>query len=130
MSINESERFIMLVGLRKGLGDEVADILMQHLPPSGWSDVARQSDINRLESRMDRLESRMDRLELSFYRLEERVGKVENQLIKVEAAVESLQGSVKQLDSRVDSVVYGLWALGGLMATGFFGLFAVIITKF
>ncbi len=81
MAITEGQRFDMQVGLRKAMGDQVANILMEHLPPAGWSDVARQSDIDRLER-------------------------------------------------RVDSVVYGLWALGGLMATGFFGLFAVIITKF
>ena len=81
MAITEGQRFDMQVGLRKAMGDQVANILMEHLPPAGWSDVARQSDIDRLER-------------------------------------------------RVDSVVYGLWALGGLMTTGFFGLFAVIITKF
>ena len=81
MAITEGQRFDMQVGLRKAMGDQVANILMEHLPPAGWSDVARQSDIDRLER-------------------------------------------------RVDSVVYGLWALGGFMATGFFGLFAVIITKF
>jgi hypothetical protein len=27
------------------MGDEVANTMMEHLPPSGWSEVARQSDI-------------------------------------------------------------------------------------
>jgi hypothetical protein len=81
MAITEGQRFDMQVGLRKAMGDQVANILMEHLPPAGWSDVARQSDIGRLER-------------------------------------------------RVDSVVYGLWALGGLMTTGFFGVFAVLFTKF
>ena len=92
MTMSESRRFVMQIGLRKDLGDEVAEILLEHLPPSGWSDVARQSDVDRLEGRIDRLESRLDR--------------------------------------RIDGVVYGLWAMGGIMVTGFFGLFAVIITKF
>jgi len=30
----------------------VANSLMEHLPPSGWSDVARTSDVNRLETEM------------------------------------------------------------------------------
>jgi len=45
MSISEAERFDMQVGLRSHLGDHVANILMEHLPPSGWSDVARKQDI-------------------------------------------------------------------------------------
>ncbi len=85
MTISESRRFVMQIGLRKDLGDEVAEILLEHLPPSGWSDVARQSDVDRLETRLNR---------------------------------------------RIDGVVHGLWAMGGIMVTGFFGLFAVIITKF
>lgn len=30
----------------------MANSLMEHLPPSGWSDVARTSDVNRLETEM------------------------------------------------------------------------------
>ena len=30
----------------------MANSLMEHLPPSGWSDVARTSDLNRLEAEM------------------------------------------------------------------------------
>ena len=45
MSISEAQRFDMQVGLRKQLGDDVANSLMEHLPPSGWSDVARKQDI-------------------------------------------------------------------------------------
>jgi len=45
MTISEAQRFDMQVGLRSRLGDDVANTLMEHLPPSGWSDVARKQDI-------------------------------------------------------------------------------------
>ena len=45
MTISEAQRFDMQVGLRSHLGDDVANTLMEHLPPSGWSDVARKQDI-------------------------------------------------------------------------------------
>ena len=45
MTISEAQRFDMQVGLRSSLGDDVANTLMEHLPPSGWSDVARKQDI-------------------------------------------------------------------------------------
>ena len=44
MSISEAQRFDMHIGLRQQLGDDVANSLMEHLPPSGWSDVARTRD--------------------------------------------------------------------------------------
>ena len=45
MTISEAQQFDMQVGLRSSLGDDVANTLMEHLPPSGWSDVARKQDI-------------------------------------------------------------------------------------
>ena len=63
MTISEAQRFEMHLGLRNLLGDEVANSLMEHLPPSGWSDVARTGDIDRIDARIDRLEARIDRLE-------------------------------------------------------------------
>jgi len=59
MTISEAQRFEMHLGLRNLLGDEVANSLMEHLPPSGWSDVARTGDIDRIDARIDRLEAEM-----------------------------------------------------------------------
>lgn len=59
MTVSEAQRFEMRLGLRNILGDEVANSLMEHLPPSGWSDVARTGDIDRIEARIDRLEADM-----------------------------------------------------------------------
>ena len=48
MTITEADRFEMHLELRKFLADKVAETLMEHLPPSGWGDVARRSDIDHL----------------------------------------------------------------------------------
>lgn len=48
MAITQADRFEMHSGLQQALGDNVANILMEHLPPSGWSDVARTRDIDLL----------------------------------------------------------------------------------
>ena len=53
MTITESRRFVLHRALRDQFGASVADTLMEHLPPSGWSDVARQSDIEQLRSDME-----------------------------------------------------------------------------
>ena len=66
MNITEADRIDMLAELRRCHGDRVGDIIVQHLPPTGWGDVARITDINRLENRLDmeisRLQNRIDRL--------------------------------------------------------------------
>ena len=47
--VTEAERHGMYAGLKVKLGDEVADILMEHLPPTGWGDVARKQDVVALK---------------------------------------------------------------------------------
>ena len=55
MPSSESRRFELHQRLRDNLGDAVADTLMEHLPPSGWGDMARRSDLEllRVEIRSD-----------------------------------------------------------------------------
>ena len=60
MSISEAQRFDMQIGLRQQLGDDVANSLMEHLPPSGWSDVARTRDIEFIDKRLEIIEKRLN----------------------------------------------------------------------
>ena len=53
MTITESRRFVLHRTLRDQFGASVADTLMEHLPPTGWGDVARQGDIEQLRSDME-----------------------------------------------------------------------------
>jgi hypothetical protein len=50
MTTTEAERFQMHESLIHTHGKEVADIIMEHLPPTGWGDVARRSDVADLRS--------------------------------------------------------------------------------
>jgi hypothetical protein len=45
MTITEAERFQMHEALSTAHGKELAAIIMEHLPPTGWGDVARRSDV-------------------------------------------------------------------------------------
>lgn len=108
MSVSEAQRFEMHTALRKVMGDEVADTMMEYMPPFGWSGVARKSDVDRLDLRLDHVDQRFDQVDKRF---------------------EQIDGRFDQIDKRFASVVAALWALGGIMATGFFGLGAAIFTK-
>lgn len=57
MAIDERERHRLHERLDAVLGPEEAATLMSHLPPVGWADVARRSDVEHAEAR---LESRID----------------------------------------------------------------------
>lgn len=106
MTIDEQQRFEMHVELRRVLGDNVATTVMEHLPPSGWSDVARTRDIEHLR---DHFDTQLARVDDRFARVDDRFA---------------------QVDRRLDSIVRGLWTIGTAFAGAFIALFSLIATKF
>ncbi len=67
MTIDERSRHQLYLRLEEVLGQEEATVLMEHLPPVGWADVATKRDleleIRSLESRFDaKLERRLTEL--------------------------------------------------------------------
>jgi len=50
MTISEQSRHAMFVRLESALGEEAALILMEHLPPVGWADVATKRDLDQLHT--------------------------------------------------------------------------------
>ena len=94
MAITEADRLDMHLQFRRAMGDKVADTVMEHLPPVGWGDVARTSDINHLGQRIDGVNDRID-----------------------------------DVNDRLRGITAGLWAMGGMTAAGFIGIFTLIATK-
>jgi hypothetical protein len=56
----------MHLELRKFLGDNVANSLMEHLPPSGWGEVAQKRDIDLVQLQLNLVEKQLNRLSSSF----------------------------------------------------------------
>ena len=52
MVVNEQQRRLLHQRLVDVLGPEEADALMEHLPPTGWGDVARRSDVDHATALM------------------------------------------------------------------------------
>ena len=71
MTTTEAERFQMHESLIHTHGKEVANIIMEHLPPTGWGDVARRSDVADLRSSFAK-DMEILRMEMQALRLEMR----------------------------------------------------------
>jgi len=113
VTINEARRFEMHHGLRNALGDDVAGVLMDHLPPGGWADVARARDIQQLQVRFDAtLSNTQNHMDLRFENLETHTQSLET-----------------RIDSRLGAIVTGLWTVGTIFAGAFIGLFTLIVSK-
>ena len=105
MAITEADRLEMHLAFRKTMGDKVADTMMEHLPPTGWADVARKSDVDHLAALMD---ARFAAVDIRFAAVDQRFETVE---------------------SRLNGIIAGLWAMGAISTAAFIGLFSLIATK-
>ncbi len=54
MAITEESRHHLYRTLESTLGREDATVLMEHLPPIGWADVATKTDLGHLETVMSK----------------------------------------------------------------------------
>lgn len=105
MPTTESDRLEMHLKLRDVLGDKVAEIVMQHLPPAGWTDIARQSE---MVARFDAVDARFDAIDTRFDAIDTRFA---------------------ALESRLGGVITGVWAMGSILSASMVALFTVIATK-
>ena len=55
MAISEKDRHELYEAARRELGEQVADTLMELLPPVGWADVATKADLEALYNRVEAL---------------------------------------------------------------------------
>src|SRR6266545_6037331 len=78
MTIDERSRHRLYLRLEEVLGQEEATVLMEHLPPVGWAEVATKRDLDTLraeiELKLEAVEGRMDaRLERRLTELPDRL---------------------------------------------------------
>lgn len=67
MAIDERARHDLFARLEEILGQEHAAVLMEHLPPVGWADVATKHDLDQLKALIDaRFDANEQRLLATF----------------------------------------------------------------
>ncbi len=101
MSMTEARRTEMHIGLREALGPRVADSLMEHLPPSGWADVARQSEINL---RFDTVQIQFDMIDRRFGEIDRRFEEVDRRFEAINQRFEAINQRFEGVDKRLDAI--------------------------
>ena len=117
----DAKRLRLHWSLEKVIGIDVADELIDFLPPSGWGDLVRKSDLEaterRLDSDIDALGARLDaKIDALGARLDAKIDALSQR-------VESLQEEVRRLGNlRSTIIITGLSlfvGLGSLMVAMF-----------
>jgi hypothetical protein len=59
MTTVEDQRYRMHNAFREAHGEEVASVIMEHLPPAGWSHLATKQDIELVRTEMQVLRAEL-----------------------------------------------------------------------
>ena len=118
MPSSEAERFTLHQTLRSLMPEAVADTLMSHLPPSGWSDIARQADLDAQSLRFDRIDAkfveidaRFDRIDAKFVEIDVRFDcidakfvEIDKKFVEIDARFDRIDAMLDHIDARLDRI--------------------------
>lgn len=128
----DAKRLRLHHSLQKKIGAAVADDLMEFLPPSGWGDLVRRSDLDaverRLDAKIDVLGARLDaRIDALGERLDARIDALEVRIDGLERQIVELRDEVRALGNLRTTIVLTGASLGISLFVGLGGLMVAIV---
>jgi hypothetical protein len=99
MAISEESRHHLYQRLEQVLGPREATVLMEHLPPVGWADVATKRDLDALETRMN---MRFELVDEKFVEVDRRFDEMNRRFVEVDRRFDQIDHRFDQIDHRFD----------------------------
>jgi archaellum component FlaC len=104
MPSSEAERFTLHQTLRSLMPEAVADTLMSHLPPTGWSDIARQADLDAQSLRFDRIDAKFVEIDARFDRIDAKFVEIDKKFVEIDARFDRIDARLDHIDARLDRI--------------------------
>ena len=104
MPSSEAERFTLHQTLRSLMPEAVADTLMSHLPPTGWSDIARQADLDAQSLRFDRIDAKFAEIDARFDRIDAKFVEIDKKFVEIDARFDRIDARLDHIDARLDRI--------------------------
>ncbi|MFZ9925269.1 MAG: hypothetical protein ACO3F0_03770 [Ilumatobacteraceae bacterium] len=128
----DAKRLRLHHSLREKIGITVADDLMEFLPPGGWGDLARRSDLEvverRLDAKIDALGARLDaKIDALGARLDARIDALEARIDGLEQQISQLRDEVRALGNLRTTIVLTGASMGISLFIGLGGLMVAIV---
>lgn len=115
MPSSEAERFTLHQTLRGLMPEAVADTLMSHLPPTGWSHIARQADLEAQSLRFDRIDAKFVEIDKKFVEIDARFDRIDARFDRIDARLDRIDARLDELASMKRYVVTTGIALAALI---------------
>ncbi|MEY3357698.1 MAG: hypothetical protein RIR87_757 [Actinomycetota bacterium] len=108
MTSPEAERFTLHQTLRGLMPEAVADTLMAHLPPIGWSNIATKDDIDILRSEMNHgfglINARFERVDETFTHIDARFTQMDERFKQIDARPANFETRFDRLETKIDQL--------------------------
>lgn len=108
MSSGEADRLTLHQTLRGLMPENVADILMAHLPPVGWSNVATKDDINLLRVEMNQrftlVDEKFKQIDPRFTTIDARFDQIDARLDQIDARLDRVDARFDRLETKIDQL--------------------------
>jgi hypothetical protein len=104
MPSSEAERFTLHQTLRSLMPEAVADTLMSHLPPTGWSDIARKADIDAQNLRFDRIDAKFVEIDARFDRIDAKFVEIDKKFVEIDARFDRIDTRFDRIDAKFDEL--------------------------
>ena len=108
MTSPEAERFTLHQTLRGLMPEAVADTLMAHLPPIGWSNIATKDDIDILRSEMNHgfglINARFERVDETFTHIDARLTQMDERFKQIDARPANFETRFDRLETKIDQL--------------------------
>ncbi|HUC36002.1 MAG TPA: hypothetical protein VMR97_02640 [Acidimicrobiales bacterium] len=102
MAVSEESRHRLYSKLELVLGSEEATVLMEHLPPVGWADVATKRDLDALEARIggrfEAVDARFEAVDVRFEAVDVRFDALES---RMDARFDAMDSRFEALEGRL-----------------------------
>jgi hypothetical protein len=103
---DERKRHALYRKLEATIGKADADTMMAHLPPTGWSDVARKADLDALwtatTAKFDQIDARFDQIDGRLDQMDRRFDQIDGRFDQIDGRFDQYDDRFTRLEESID----------------------------
>jgi len=99
----DDDRRALYAALEGALGHDPAAILMAHLPPVGWADLATRGDIAEVKGEIAEVKGEIAEVKGEIAEVKGEVAEVKGEIAEVKGEIAELRGEIAELRGDVQS---------------------------